>query len=534
MLYLVCVLTFLCGILFYSLSPRDDQLTWDMRRAEGFVLSFLSQHQAAKDYIFTWLGLELSEQPNSYFSLDSVGKNDGYETVGKFIVFSPIHIGNEVADNQGSTPNIAQAGNLFQTSVYCLDSNEELIPCDNDDLTDVYLVTFGNRPEWWPDENSNRQRRFGSWRRSISERTRGSYNCGTLTCVDDYILDGENAGLCRRGESDQGRWCVDNGQRVFLPKTRECARKVPLSITNQLGCHNTPGLCQDILFCISRVKNGASDYYVPGLTAFFDGIRNTTESSWGEAERYGGQQGWRDLINPEDEFMAIDPNSGEGVYFVQEDRNVGNATPDGYLAAKLPVSFPKIFIANSASGPYRDFSLTLLLKGSRGNDYDIGFLKLNKLRFGLAKDGDDYSLYVSHNGVTIQTEDLKFDFWRSPSESEVRQLKPDEQIISVTVIGSSGKIDVYINNWETPVLTINKTDIDLSAEYSQMATEELEISNIRNNDFFIYGVRYYQGKRLTTTRELINGSLRESELEKNFSVDSRRFGIFSSRIRRNL
>ena len=51
MLYLLFVLTFLCGILFYGMSPHDKQLDMTAHQAEGMIVTFLAQHQAAKDYL---------------------------------------------------------------------------------------------------------------------------------------------------------------------------------------------------------------------------------------------------------------------------------------------------------------------------------------------------------------------------------------------------------------------------------------------------------------------------------------------------
>ncbi|MGN0919769.1 MAG: hypothetical protein ACI4OR_03315, partial [Alphaproteobacteria bacterium] len=57
MLYLLFVLTFLCGILFYGMSPSDKSLEMTSHQAEGMIISFINQHQAAKDYVYTWLGV---------------------------------------------------------------------------------------------------------------------------------------------------------------------------------------------------------------------------------------------------------------------------------------------------------------------------------------------------------------------------------------------------------------------------------------------------------------------------------------------
>ena len=69
-------------------------------------------------------------------------------------------------------------------------------------------------------------------------------------------------------------------------------------------------------------------------------------------------------------------------------------------------------------------------------------------------------------------------------------------------------------------------DNNWSGDYPTMAFEKLRISNAQlSGEFFVYGVRYYQGKRLTTEREYRNGSMVVSELEKNFETDSKRYNI---------
>ena len=61
MLYLLFVLTFLAGILFYGLSPHDKGLDMTAHQAEGMIVTFLAQHQAAKDYLYKWLGADDTE-----------------------------------------------------------------------------------------------------------------------------------------------------------------------------------------------------------------------------------------------------------------------------------------------------------------------------------------------------------------------------------------------------------------------------------------------------------------------------------------
>ncbi|MBE6446497.1 MAG: hypothetical protein E7021_03750 [Alphaproteobacteria bacterium] len=496
MLYLVFVLTFLCGILFYSLSPRDDHLKWDMHRAEGFIAGFLAQHQSAKDYIDMWLGVDYKNKADGItnFNLNKETDGDNFD----FLLFAPVGTAIDIDKNaQGRAPNI-QSNNgsgYIQTAVFCLDESDQLIDCNGGggDVSDVYLASYSqvfkdgadnvfHRPTWWPSEESNRQRRFGSWRRSITHRTRGSYSCGVLTCTGWDV------------DNDCTRWCIDNGQRIYLPNG-QCAMTVPTSIVERLN--DTADLSDDklndILFCLTRLKKNPSEYYVAGLTALYDGINN--QETGAEGERYSGEANfWPDLITIESAYTDVS-GSEQHVTFAGDTPAVATDSSNG------GVKFPNINIRD----PFTNFTLTLLLKGYQEDaNFNIDVLNLGNLKLRLKNDDGSYTVQILDSDGEVANRSLS--------------LNPNE-IISLTVIGSSDDLKVYVNGYDEAAFTVGD-----NAGYVSPAETPLAITHGTGGGL-IYGVRYYSGKRLTTTPQERNGRLVPSELGKNFNVDSKRYGI---------
>ena len=504
MLYLVFVLTFLTGILFYALSPRDDQVNLDVYRAEGFIASFLAQHQAAKDYMAQWLGFCLDPTAGvCLHHLTDAGSNFFSLTQGNFTPFFPRGVTVEMSACQNdATQPVAVCTHQrinsnvdwhYQTTVFCYKDdlpNPPLITsCNDPDVKGRYLVTYsgvaddacgGNRPDWWPSLESSRQRRYGAWRNAINRRTHGSYNCGTLTYV-----------------SDLDQWCVDNGQMVKLPSGR-CAQEVPKAIARQLGCAGAPSptaCCWDALICISRLKQGPEEYYVEGLRAFYDGINNKNTG----AEGPRGGNVWVDMIN--------------GVENAKNDDLITDAGPPGgdvYYSGRYPdvIKFPNFRIVNDTDGIFHNFTLTVLIATTAEGEYEIDFdldhegnvqMKFKK---ELASNGN---LNLLLNGTSYASVELPL----------------TQNIQSVTFVGDSAKVSVYVNS-------VRKTTIPVSAAtpppaghapsthwaYSFGAAYlHFKIAPI-SGEFKIYGVRYYADKALDA-----------SEIKKNFDTDSKRYGI---------
>jgi len=527
MLYLVYVLTFLAGILFYALSPRDNQVSLDSYKAEGFIASFLAQHQAAKDYVSQWLGFDLDAGASiTFIRLD---KN-------KLISFLPQSVTYDISDRQSdpTKPITMDASDSdFLTTVFCLDDSDTLQNCDsNPSPKNIYLTTYSlDRPSWWPSEASNRARRYGAWRTALARRTRGSYSCGVLTCKD-YIANGYKC----VGD----KWCIDNGKGATFPNGT-CQQKVPRTILEELGCFTggpDSDECYDSFFCISRVKQGASKYYASGLTAFYDAINNKAKGAEGGR---GGSQ-WSDMVRNEKTTYAKfdDPEiwsqlisgqvSADGYHndvrtMLQslggECWNSGAATADAPSGQNL--IFP-IQLAD-ANGPFHPFTLTLLLsRNTRDGTDDDGatVVNLNGLRLFLnALDDGNYRIrWQSCDGSKTGWGNTYIPVYSTTGEVNK---------FSLTLIGSSEDVKAYVNAGSDPVLTFTKSSSNCNSDaYRPMKCMLLTMNDTSAGDTRLYSVRYYEGKQLKVRgKRKNNHQLIPSDLEQNFNLDSKRYGIGS-------
>lgn len=517
MLYLLYVLTFLAGILFYVMTPRDDQVNLDTYRAEGFIVSFLSQHQAAKDYMTQWLGFDLKHNGTNnradsrFFSLaEGSTPNNG------FVHFLPRSINADISDRQETEVTMgpdSDGSYRFLTSVFCLSNTNALAQCNGAEK--AYLATYSGStqfPSWWPSEYSNRQRRYGAWRTAITRRTNGSYNCGTLVQVN---------------VNGTPKWCVDNGQTVQLSSkyNNRCAQEVPDAIINAL-CPNNPNECLDALFCISRIKTGPQRYYVgEGLIAFYDAINN--QNTGAEGERYSNNNNafWEDLIrNNKSAGTAMDSVTGDmttGATFP--------ASPE--LGANSGVIFPDLDIVDSAGGNptiFHDFTLTILLKGPGDNDLDLSFELVDNnlnpwnisLRLRKPMNGNP-SIYFADNNGNSQIP-------ANPPATPLQNIDPNSRIMSVTIVGNSNELNVYVNAYQEPVATLKKSDVESNPtyrgyfDYGNIYDKKHLMIPSKSTSAHIYGVRYYS--RPLSVRRIKNTGT-PSELEQNFKLDSKRYGI---------
>ena len=293
MLYLLFALTFLAGILFYGMSPREDKLNLDTNQAEGMIVSFLNQHQAAKDYVYAWMGVG----PNDGTALSNVKQelqNESFlraEPIGSVFDFtswlpSDPNGMNVTADicaldsnnvNKGRPGKENNPSSCFVSRVVCVNNSGTWVQnCADTTVRERYVVTYGgwadcdgtncNRPRWWPAE-SVRVRKFERWRKAMANRTRGSISCGTLY-------------------KNGATWCIDNGETVFKQEgvaSPVCLNPVPSAIIERLPY--TDAEKDDLFLCYSKIKPTLRNY-VSGMTYFFDGIsniglgRHTEEKKW--------------------------------------------------------------------------------------------------------------------------------------------------------------------------------------------------------------------------------------------------------------
>ena len=159
MLYLLFALTFLAGILFYGMTPREDKLHLDTHQAEGMIVSFLNQHQAAKDQLYSWMGAGNTGDGRSNTKTDENGraflKASGNPTIFDFNARLSNGIVSDICIS-GANWNLGYPGlqdqpsGCFATQVTCVDNNGTEVNCGCVNgaagascVKDAYVFTYG-------------------------------------------------------------------------------------------------------------------------------------------------------------------------------------------------------------------------------------------------------------------------------------------------------------------------------------------------------------------------------------------------------
>ncbi len=206
MSFLMAFLVFLAGILTYMMFPRSDVYQLDMYRQEGNIVSFLNQHQAAKDYMtqmitrLTPVGGDTNNGQNGIvvFPSDNV-----IAMLPKVMKTGSHDVANET--------NEAAVGEGYVSGLICLDANWAFTPCTT--AAHRYVITYGCTPNWWGKQAERKM----AWYKAMLKRSHGSGVCGILAPISD--ADGNNF------DEGNNRFVtnIDNSQRRvgFQQKTLE-------------------------------------------------------------------------------------------------------------------------------------------------------------------------------------------------------------------------------------------------------------------------------------------------------------------------
>ena len=508
MLYLLFVLTFLAGILFYGMSPRDDKLQMDVHQAEGMILSFVSQHQAAKDYVYTWLGVGpvgsnvLANgflHPNFENMVWGKG-NDGIKP--------------EVCDGNNGVPGFNSCQNEeakqipgFVSRVICVNkcvdtaaaaaaaspcglNDEQVVDCDNVVVPAgrsrrSYVITYGGwqncnggtctRPDWWPTQGQ-RMRKFESWRKAISKRTRNSASCGFLFSTDD-------------DHPTDSTWCIDNGETAY-ERDDVCQNPVPPSLIGQLReAYGLPsqhyGYLYDLLFCYSGFKQGIPGHYASGVRYFYDGISNA-----GPGQHTTGGN-WQNLAGNETMTTTLTDHP-----YIERDSELDTEI---VLGASYTLTIILTYTMDGGAPGNNNVGAVFDIFRIPEEASDTEPQKIAKRIFQKTNAHEQFQTNFSDgtnfladacNGAT------------KTGEGDARG------IISWTFVVNGQKMKVYENATLTPFGTDNVTTI------VNTNGKQLMIGPATEGNAHIYGIRYYPGAELT-----------QEEIAQNFKADQKRFGI---------
>ncbi|MBP5343648.1 MAG: hypothetical protein J6Y85_01020 [Alphaproteobacteria bacterium] len=277
MVYLTILLTILISILIYTFDPAPNRSEHDITGAEAYVLGFINQHQAARDFMKHWLGhSKANDGAHGVVGGKGVilsGDTDPGTEQGRMESFMLKGLTSNIHTYNGSGFATGSDNGTFKSAYVCLDEHLENLVAETN-CRNRYVVTYAkDKPDWWtdPKEQEKKATKGQRWRRAIAQRTHGSYGCGVLTMADGtgsknwcYKTGKKNTikpkeSSCATGERE-GKYCIDNGEgcQTLLPSGIQVF--LENEINNDLS---------DRLVCISTVKN---PYVTEGLMFQYDSI----------------------------------------------------------------------------------------------------------------------------------------------------------------------------------------------------------------------------------------------------------------------
>ena len=141
MSYLLFFFILLATFLTYMFFPRSDRFQIEVNREDPNIITFLNQHQAAKDYFYqmaSWKDSGSSKGPFVFQYNDLVGMMPktmkGVGGAGEI---------NDICEN--NNPKLNGESDCFISGIFCLDNAGKLADCPQDKQ---YVVTYGYAPEW--------------------------------------------------------------------------------------------------------------------------------------------------------------------------------------------------------------------------------------------------------------------------------------------------------------------------------------------------------------------------------------------------
>lgn len=389
MIFWATVLSFIVGLMYFMMYPRSDKIdTIDKPASEALIANFVSQHQAARDYIREIL-LSTSKMTGApHESNETEAQKKLFILPSSFEDFIPDIQLLETAYNLNPESHCSSDNNCggYVSILACLTRKDktnpdgtritgELIDCIKEPAKVKYVMTYGYVPE--TDINLFKNKNL-LWEEAVLRRTSGSPDCGFLYQTNPSI------GVA-------GEFKINTSQNL--------TRKIPQAISDAL--HNTiQGAAQDpvdqskkwLLFCISPVHD---PYVTEGLILHYDSIINSLSPQL-HHEKEASE--WPNLTRDSDNFALIDGNSkkwnpyNDTALFFDGTKIVNTQLDQTNFGNYFTISY--VVKYNSSSNSY----------GTFGSESDIprligGLYNGKTLTFGIKGYGDTLSVPVQTNKI---------------------------------------------------------------------------------------------------------------------------------------
>ncbi len=288
MLYLATFLSLLVSLLIVLMDPVSHRQSLDTYEGEAYVVGFLNQHQAAKDYLYYWLGMVApgsSVNGVSVPGIEAFASNVNVQYVGQASAialpggqleeFLPNGLVSELHYNEDSNTSYlsfqdrTELSGSYHSALICLDGNN-LAPCYRylceggcpaggevvddsfcascataDEIRQIsfredvrpYVITYSDtlEPAWWQEKGEPKAIRKQLWRRAMTRRTHASHNCGVLfrapldeTNNPKYHWINANVGMINKIQPDESKG--QQSEVYCIDNGNRCMKLLPHSI----------------------------------------------------------------------------------------------------------------------------------------------------------------------------------------------------------------------------------------------------------------------------------------------------------------
>ena len=555
MFYLLAFLTLLMSILIYSMDPFPTRREMETREGEAYVVGFINQHQAAKDYMYRWLGRVRLASPASGVKPDNrdfanqraplgatnpvamslfpydlenflprmlvsevrgARANLGAPTRSSFV---SMNAGNEIGYYKSVVVSLTNAGALGDfyvchqtpgsvTSAECTSTTTNISWLE-DAPGKKYVITYGDPTDpdivpdsWWNGQGNSLAVRKQLWRRAVANRTRASIQCGVL------FISPEGKRWIRNPNQRRGDFIIlTNGDRNYcFDDGYKCNSILPTAIETFLKTHAYVNKCSggsadcldDTFLCMSEIKN---PYVTSGLAYHFDSIDVTGLGAPWDSGSFTAQPFWSSRTGGRG--YQLEP---VGNYTYSKD---GNDVQLGYYFNN-PTNMP----FQKQGGAGADFTLSFVMRresnggtgciiGPCGQNQGFYFSAVNpqSFVFGL---GDNRNTVITTDAGGVPAGALAAEAGFVQVATAAQQLFSHD-IHHWTVIQRSGNMEFYLDG--QPLNTGN---------WPSSATgggNVVTFGQNRVSGTYFLNIQYY------------NRALSRVELLQNVKVDVKRYGV---------
>ena len=260
MVFFMSVLVFLAGIMTYLFFPRNDAYQQQMFSEEASIVSFVNQHQAAKDTVFQLVsygdGMTVLDADNLFSHLPRVMQGgDGASATHDIALDSD----DKAVANPDPETNPHIEVESFSSAVACGEWVENLAEADCTRWTNIggtlnctrhpqaltigdcngqspkFVMTYGPLPGWWSEDTDRRR----AWFRALLKRTHGSKDCGVL---EEEVVGGTT--FYRLNTSQKHVGYEEHSNLSVIPTA------ITTKLQDEFGLSDLDGM----LFCLTQVK----------------------------------------------------------------------------------------------------------------------------------------------------------------------------------------------------------------------------------------------------------------------------------------